>query len=81
MNRREYLAARKPFTPVPGEIYENEGGGHYKYKCLRSWDGASRMRNVTSGWDFVAHGCGVYPDGRIDWDYSTDGGFANREED
>ena len=34
------------------------------------------MVNVRSGWSFLAHGVGIYPDGRIDWDYSTDGRFT-----
>ena len=76
MNRREYLQARHTFQPEVGEIYENEGGG--RFECLRIYyDGKALMRNVVSDWTFVAHGCGVYPDGRIDWDYSTDGGFAS----
>ena len=76
MTRREYLRARQGFQPEVGEIYENEGGG--RFECMRSYhDHMARMRNVASDWTFVAHGCGVYPDGRIDWDYSTDGSFAS----
>lgn len=37
------------------------------------------MRNIATGWTLKAHGCGVYPDGTIDWDYSTNGYFANEE--
>lgn len=37
------------------------------------------MVNVLSGWSFLAHGVGIYPDGRIDWDYSTDGRFTKFE--
>ena len=28
-------------------------------------------------WHFRAHGVGIYPDGRIDWDYSTAGQFTD----
>lgn len=76
MDRREYLRARRSFQPEVGEIYENEGGG--RFECMRSYsDHRARMRNVASDWAFLAHGVGVYPDGRIDWDYSTDGGFIS----
>lgn len=61
------------FGPDVGEVYENVGGG--MYRCLMIGDGSALMRNVLSGWTFIAHGLGVYADGRIDWDYSTDGKF------
>lgn len=64
---------RKPFAPTPGEIYENRGGG--KYLCQFFYKDTAGMINVNSGWDFEAHGCGIYPDGKIDWDYSTKGRF------
>lgn len=73
MERREYLNARQKFSPVEGNIYENEGGG--KFICIRQYDNFAVMENIKSGWRFTAHGIGVYPDGRIDWDYSTNGGF------
>lgn len=77
MNRREYLRARQGFNPEVGEIYENEGGG--RFECLRAInDGVAIMRNIASGWTFWALGLGVYPDGRIDWDYSKYGSFAGR---
>ena len=33
------------------------------------------MKNIKSGWTFMAHGIGIYIDSRIDWDYSTGGRF------
>ena len=66
---------RKKFTPVSGKVYENQGGG--AFRCL--WvisSGKAVMQNVVSGWTFNAHGCGIYENGNIDWDYSTSGYFA-----
>ena len=70
---------RTPFSPEPGRIYRlaSESGGDFYGERLQigslfnAW-----MVNVRSGWSFLAHGVGIYPDGRIDWDYSTDGRFT-----
>lgn len=35
------------------------------------------MRNTVTGWTMVVHGCGMYPDGTIDWDYSSGGKFED----
>lgn len=70
------LKERTPFKPAPGVIFENAGGG--KFLCIKVWDSFNNcawFTNVKSGWTFLAHGCGLYPDGSIDWDYSTDGFF------
>lgn len=70
---------RTKFTPQPGATYENEGGG--SFRCLRSGPaGEAVMQNVKSLWTLNAHGCGVYEDGRIDWDYSTGGHFEERRD-
>ena len=83
--QRAYYSSRKPFTPAPGNLYTNEGGG--VFLCKRSgwhesgwhesgWpENCAEMQNVKSGWTFEAHGCGVYHDGQIDWDYSKNGRF------
>lgn len=75
---REYRRTRKGFTPRSGEIYENEGGGQYLCVSGRMGVGPeiATMRNTKSGWQFIAHGIGIYEDGRIDWDYSTGGRFV-----
>lgn len=69
---------RTKFTPAEGEQYKNAGGG--TFRCLSSGKGLpageATMQNVASGWTFEAHGCGIYDDGTIDWDYSTGGCFA-----
>lgn len=73
---RRYYKTRKPFTPKSGEWYENAGGGRYQCVCGRSGVGPflASMRSA-GGWRFVAHGIGIYEDGKIDWDFSTGGYF------
>jgi len=76
MNRFDYYRTRKPFTPEHGKTYENEGGG--RYTCV-DWCPSSHhciMRSA-GGWEFVACGVGIYEDGKIDWDYSLGGEFAD----
>ena len=70
---------RKPFTPQPGALYINHGGG--KYKCIGTPDqtGAVPMMNALSGWILNAHGVGIYDDDSIDWDYSTGGHFKDEQ--
>ena len=65
---------RKPFTPEPGKVYTNNGGG--RFRCL-SVVGTNEavFENVRSGWICKAHGIGAYPDETIDWVYSTGGHF------
>lgn len=75
MDKREYYKARRRFQPEIGEIYENEGGG--RFECIAIGPDTATMRNEDSDWTCVAHGVGIYPDGRIDWDYSTGGYYAS----
>ena len=74
---RRYYATRQRFTPERGRVYENQGGG--TYRCLHAGGFLPAcmavMQNVASGWTFTAHDCGIYEDGRMDWDFSTDGRF------
>lgn len=66
---------RKSFDPRNGAVYANDGGG--LFVCLKSLgDGNAVMKNVASGWTFTAHGCGIYENDSIDWDFSTGGYFA-----
>lgn len=68
---------RTRFTPEVNKIYTNAGGG--EYKCLRIIsEGKAVMQNTKSRWTLNANGCGIYSDGKIDWDYSTNGYFAER---
>lgn len=70
-------ADKRRFRPVPGETYENHGGG--VFRCLKVFGRRSRwsgvMQNIESGWTFVAKDILRYPDGRIEWMYSTQGHF------
>lgn len=65
---------REKFTPEKGKIYQNEGGG--TFRCLEASESQIIMQNVASKWTLFAHGCGIYENGSIDWDYSTGGHFA-----
>lgn len=77
---REYRDSRKAFRPVAGGVYENQGGGIFRCLGAAHWIyDAFIMRNEKSGWTFKAHGVGIYEDGRIDWDWSSDGYFAKQE--
>lgn len=69
------MKKRTKFTPEQGQTYTNAGGG--TFRCLSSGqDGEAVMQNVASLWTLTAHGCGLYEDGTMDWDYSTGGYFA-----
>lgn len=68
---------RTPFTPTTGRTYHNIGGGSFECLDVTTRRGYTivTMQNVKSGWTFTAHGCGIYEDGSIDWDYSKNGRF------
>ena len=57
-------------TPQILEIYTNRNGDKYVCQDNRS---VAVMRRVKDGWTLKAHGVRQYPDGTIEWDYSTDG--------
>ena len=67
------------FAPIPGEVYENAGGGRFKCTSRESRTTAW-MTNVASGWECYAHNIVRYEDGSIEWDYSTDGHFTDKAE-
>lgn len=69
------IAQSTPFQPEENAVYRNAGGG--EYLCTSAYGTTeAHMVNIVSGWSFLAHGCRRYPDGSIEWDYSTDGGFG-----
>lgn len=76
---KDYYNSRKSFVPETGRLYENEGGGIFRCLQVDYYRQTASMRNERSGWTFDAHGVGIYKDGRIDWDYSTGGFFAEME--
>ena len=59
---------RRPYWPSRGAVYRNHGGGIGV---------CARMENVESGWTFQANGIHRYPDGSIDWNFSTGGRFLD----
>lgn len=75
---KAYYESRKPFTPDFGEIYENEGGGRYECIDREATHKRAMMQNVKTGWTFIAVRIGIYEDGKIDWDYQTDGAFKEK---
>ena len=59
----------------PGQTYRNRWGG--TYRCIAGvGDAAAWLQNTASGWMLLAHGTQMYPDGTIEWNYSTQMGFA-----
>ncbi len=70
------MMPRVYFTPVPGEIYKHQNGSFFKCLSADEIGGTAEMRNLIGRWTITAHGCGIYPDKTIDWDYSTGGHFA-----
>lgn len=75
MKKREgWQMSRTRFIPKVGTTYRNHGGGEYECIAIKS-DGNAWMRNVVSGWTFLAHYVVMYESGAIEWDYSSDGFF------
>lgn len=56
-----------------GKVYQTRGGG--EFLCLEVRGEDAWLKSIRSGWKFYAHGVTVYPDGRIDWDFSAQGSF------
>lgn len=52
-----------------GRCYNDE---YSKYTC---W-----IRSTVTGWTMKCHGINMYPDGTIDWDFSTNGYFTTKDE-
>lgn len=65
------------FSPKVGKTYTNNGGG--TFRCLQSFGADADFINTKSGWRFQAHGCRLYDNGTIEWDYSTGGYFEEEE--
>lgn len=63
------------FTPKKGTRYLNKNG--VWYTCTQVYEGLNEARFVSDyGWSLIAHNIYQYEDGRIEWDYSTDGYFT-----
>lgn len=77
MNRmKKKPGIRTKFTPVVGETYKNRCGSTFICRSEAGHDFTAVMENTVSHWILMAHGCGIYEDGTMDWDYSTNGHFA-----
>ena len=65
-----------------GSLYRLHGRDGYVLECIRNVhdDGYSPftdiVRSTLTGWTMKVHGVNQYPDGSIDWDFSTDGMFT-----
>ena len=38
------------------------------------------VRSTITGWTMVVHGTNIYEDGSIDWDFSTNGHWTDKDE-
>lgn len=64
-------------TPQVGAKYANHNGS--TYLCIGLLAGVAKMRRTSDGWTLDAHGVGQYPDGTIEWDYSTGGHWEGKQ--
>lgn len=67
---------RIKFKPTEKEFYKNTNDTIYQ--CLKSCDDNTAIFKSSGGWICTAHGIGIYSNGLIDWDYSTNGHFAKK---
>ena len=75
----------------PRKLYELHTGNENRHgkvlECIRVINNDSyseytaRIRSTITGWTMTVHGTNVYPDGSIDWDFSTDGFFTDFNDD
>lgn len=59
-------------TPVVGQTYHNRAGGDYRCTQVLDSERAVMVRHHDC-WTLVAHGVRQYPDGDIEWDWSSGG--------
>ena len=72
----KFLDEAKRIIPREGVVYENRNG--WRYLCVASptekdTDDAATMQRVSDGWTLKGHNVYLYPDGSIEWDFSTEG--------
>jgi len=75
----KYLDKAKCIIPEEGKVYKNRNG--WRYLCVgapgpQDTSDAATMQRVTDGWTLKAHNVYQYPDGTIEWDFSTEGHWA-----
>lgn len=75
---------------VPGTLYQHHDrkGRDHCIECIQSLplhDSFSPytalVRSTITGWTMIIHGINVYSDGTIDWDFSTDGHWTEKDSD
>lgn len=66
------LPPTRNFALATGRVYTNRNGSDYLCKAIRE-PGCYIMERVKDGWTLEAHIITMYPDGTIEWDYSTGG--------
>ncbi len=75
---------RVRITPEVGKIYEHNSGGTYICLSLENEISVTTsgntgksavLQNTETGWTLLAHGVNKYDNGKIDWDFSTQGRF------
>lgn len=64
-----------------GRIYTNRNGDAYRLKEILTTLGGLVFERISDNWTLVAHGTNLYPDGTIDWAYSTGGHWPVKEVD
>lgn len=57
-----------------GKTYKNRNGSDYRCLGIDNIENPI-MQHTTSKWTFTAHKIKMYPDGTIEWAYSTGGKF------
>lgn len=72
----KFLDEGKRIIPQEGVVYENRNGR--RYLCVSSptekdTDEGATMQRVSDGWTLKAHNVYLYPDGTVEWDFSTGG--------
>ncbi len=77
-------------TPVVGQVYANRNGGEFQcigdtsyfdslgnLKMIVPQEHCGLFERVSDGWRLFAHGVLQYEDGTVEWNYSTNGHYAN----
>lgn len=59
---------------LTGKVYRHCNGSHYR--CIAKADHGYVVQCIESGWQCIAVNIWSYPNGRIHWDYSYGGHFA-----
>lgn len=73
-------------TLTNGSLYKLHDHDGYVLECMEFitndyYDShAARVRSTITGWTMTIHGINMYEDGSIDWDFSTNGIFTDRDE-